>query len=42
MSRWNVDERAITNFLGQAAQTAVGGAIENELNKAIEGLFKKK
>jgi translocation and assembly module TamB len=42
MSRWNVDERAISGFLAKAAQTAVGGAIENELNKALEGLFKKK
>ncbi|HYO23900.1 MAG TPA: hypothetical protein VEQ85_03040 [Lacipirellulaceae bacterium] len=42
MSRWNVDERAVGAFLGQAAQTAVGGVIENELNKALEGLFKKK
>jgi translocation and assembly module TamB len=41
MSRWNVDERAISGFLAKAAQTAVGGAIENELNKALEGLFKK-
>jgi translocation and assembly module TamB len=42
MSRWNVDERAISGFLAKAAQTAVGGAIENELNKALEGLFKPK
>ncbi len=42
MSRWNVDERAVGAFLAQAAQTAVGGAIESEINKALEGLFRKK
>ena len=41
-TRWKVDERAVGNFLAQAAQTAVGGAIENEINKAFDGLFRRK
>ncbi len=41
-TRWRIDERAVGAFLAQAAQTAVGGAIGNELNKALEGLFRKK
>jgi hypothetical protein len=39
-TRWKIDERAIGQFLGQAAQTAVGGAIEGELNRALNQLFK--
>jgi hypothetical protein len=42
ITRWRIDERAVTNFLAQAAQSAVGGALENELNKALEGLFRRK
>jgi hypothetical protein len=41
-SKWKIDERAIGNFLAQAAQTAVGGAIEGELGKALDKLFKQK
>ena len=40
-TQWKVDERAVGNFLAQAAQTAVGGAIGDELNKALEGLFRR-
>ena len=35
-----VDERAIGSFMGQAAQTAAGGLIEGELNKALDKIFK--
>jgi hypothetical protein len=41
MSSWNVDEKGVTAFLAQAAQTAVGGAVEGELNKLLDGLFRK-
>lgn len=41
-TKWNVDERAVGNFVAQAAQSAVGGAIGGELNKALEGLFRRK
>jgi hypothetical protein len=41
-TRWKVDERAVGNFLAQAAQTAVGGALGNEINKALDGLFRPK
>ena len=38
----NIDERAVGNFLTQAAQAAVGGAIGGELNKALDELFRRK
>jgi translocation and assembly module TamB len=41
-THWNVDQRAVGAFLSQAAQTAVGGALGDELNKALEGLFRRK
>ena len=41
-THWKVDERAVGNFLGQAAQSAVSGALGDELNKAFDGLFKPK
>jgi translocation and assembly module TamB len=41
-TRWRVDERAVGQFLAQAAQSAVGGAIGNEINKALDGLFRPK
>jgi hypothetical protein len=40
-TKWKIDERAVGNFLSQAAQTAVGGAIGDEINKALEGLFRR-
>ena len=39
---WKVDKRTVGNFVAQAAQSAVGGAIGGELNKALEGLFRRK
>ncbi|HMP08016.1 MAG TPA: hypothetical protein PJ982_16830, partial [Lacipirellulaceae bacterium] len=42
MTRWRVDQRAVGNFLAQAAQSAVGGALGDELNKALDGLFRRK
>jgi hypothetical protein len=41
-TQWKVDERAVGNFVAQAAQSAVGGALGGELNKALEGLFRRK
>jgi hypothetical protein len=41
-TRWRVDERAVGAFLTKAAQTAVGGVIGDELNRALEGLFRNK
>jgi translocation and assembly module TamB len=41
-TRWRVDERAVGQFLTQAAQTAVSGALGNEINRALEGLFRPK
>jgi translocation and assembly module TamB len=41
MTQWNVDEKAVTAFLAQAAQTAVSGAVGGELNKLFDGLFRK-
>jgi hypothetical protein len=38
--RPQIDERAIANFLGQAAQAAAGGLLGDELNKALDKLFK--
>ena len=35
-----VDERAITGFVGQAAQAAAGGLLGGELNKALDKLLK--
>jgi hypothetical protein len=39
-NRPNIDERAIANFLGQAAQAAAGGLLGDELNKALDKLLK--
>jgi hypothetical protein len=41
-TRWKVDERAVGNFLAQAAQTAVSGALGGQIDKALEGLFRPK
>jgi hypothetical protein len=41
-SRPNIDERAITGFLGQAAQAAAGGLLGDELNKALDKLLRPK
>jgi translocation and assembly module TamB len=35
-----IDERVVGNFIAQAAQSAASGAIEGELNKALDKLFK--
>ncbi|HEX6961626.1 MAG TPA: hypothetical protein VF175_07145, partial [Lacipirellula sp.] len=39
-ARPNVDERAITGFLTQAAQAAAGGLLGDEINKALDKLLK--
>jgi hypothetical protein len=41
-ARAQIDERAIGNFVSQAAQAAAGGLIEGELNKALDKLLRPK